>query len=95
MQGHFATLGNLSRSLAGEPEIAGRPVVDKTGLTGQHDFTLHWSFDPGPAAAATDPGEQWPSLFTALEEQLGSKLKPEKDQIEVIVVESAEKPSEN
>jgi uncharacterized protein (TIGR03435 family) len=95
MQGHFATLGNVSRSLAGEPEIAGRPVVDKTGLTGQYDFTLHWSFDPGPAAAPTDPGEQWPSLFTALEEQLGLKLKPEKDQIEVIVVDSAEKPSEN
>jgi uncharacterized protein (TIGR03435 family) len=96
MQGHFATLGNLSRSLAGEPEIAGRPVVDKTGLTGQYDFTLHWaSFDPGPAAAPTDPGEQGPSLFTALEEQLGLKLKSEKEQIEVIVVDSVEKPSEN
>jgi uncharacterized protein (TIGR03435 family) len=96
MQGHFATLGNLSRSLAGEPEIAGRPVVDKTGLTGLYDFTLHWaSFDPGPAAAPTDPGEQGPSLFTALEEQLGLKLKSEKEQIEVIVVDSVEKPSEN
>jgi uncharacterized protein (TIGR03435 family) len=96
MQGHFATLGNLSRSLAGEPEIAGRPVVDKTGLTGQYDFTLHWaSFDPGPAAAPTDPGEQGPSLFTALEEQLGLKLKSEKEQIAVIVVDSVEKPSEN
>src|SRR5882757_9032795 len=81
---------------AGEPEIAGRPVVDKTGLTGQYDFTLHWaSFDPGPAAAPTDPGEQGPSLFTALEEQLGLKLKSEKEQIEVIVVDSVEKPSEN
>jgi uncharacterized protein (TIGR03435 family) len=96
MQGHFATLGNLSRSLAGEPEIAGRPVVDKTGLTGLYDFTLHWaSFDPGPAAAPTDPGEQGPSLFTALEEQLGLKLKSEKEQIEVIVVDTVEKPSEN
>ena len=81
---------------AGEPEIAGRPVVDKTGLIGQYDFTLHWaSFDPGPAAAPTDPGEQGPSLFTALEEQLGLKLKSEKEQIEVIVVDSVEKPSEN
>jgi uncharacterized protein (TIGR03435 family) len=95
IQGHFATLANLSRTLAGEPEIAGRPVVDKTGLTGQYDFTLHWSVDPGPGAAPTDPGEQWPSLFTALEEQLGLKLTPEKEQIEVIVVDSAEKPSEN
>ncbi|HEV2710215.1 MAG TPA: TIGR03435 family protein [Edaphobacter sp.] len=96
MQGHFATLGNLSGSLAGEPEIAGRPVVDKTGLTGQYDFTLHWApFDPDPAAAPTDPGEQGPSLFTALEEQLGLKLKSEKEQVEVIVVDSVEKPSEN
>ena len=95
MQGHFATLGNLSRSLAAEPEISGRPVVDKTGLTGQYDFTLHWSVDPAPGTAPTDPGEQWPSLFTALEEQLGLKLTPEKEQIEVIVVDSAEKPSEN
>ena len=94
-QGHFALLSNLSRSLAGEPEIAGRLVVDKTGLTGQYDFTLHWSVDPGPGAAPTDPGEQWPSLFTALEEQLGLKLTPQKEQIEVIVVDSAEKPSEN
>jgi uncharacterized protein (TIGR03435 family) len=96
MQGHFATLGNLSRSLAAEPEIAGRPVIDKTGLTGQYDFTLHWTpFDPGSAAAPTDSSEQGPSLFTALEEQLGLTLKPEKDQIEVIVVDSVQKPSEN
>jgi uncharacterized protein (TIGR03435 family) len=96
VQGHFATLGNLSRTLAGEPEISGRPVVDKTGLTGQYDFTLHWtSVDPGPGAAPIDPGEEGPSLFTALEEQLGLKLTSEKEQIEVIVVDSTEKPSEN
>jgi uncharacterized protein (TIGR03435 family) len=71
-------------------------MVDKNGLTGQYDFTLHWtSVDSDPGAAPTDPGEQWPSLFTALAEQLGLKLTPEKEQIEVIVVDSAEKPSEN
>lgn len=95
-QGHFALLSNLSRSLAGEPEIAGRPVVDKTGLTGQYDFNLQWaSFDPGPITAPTEPGGQGPSLFTALEEQLGLKLKPQKAQIEVIVIDSVEKPSAN
>ena len=95
-QGHFALLSNLSRSLTGQPEAEGRPVVDKTGLTGQYDFTLRWTpFDPGSAAAPTDPGDQWPSLFTALEEQLGLKLTPAKEQIEVIVIDSAEKPSEN
>jgi uncharacterized protein (TIGR03435 family) len=95
IQGHFATLSNLSRTLASQPEITGRPVVDKTGLPGLYDFTLHWSFDPAPETAPTDPGEQWPSLFTALEEQLGLKLISEKDQIEVIVIDSAETPSEN
>jgi uncharacterized protein (TIGR03435 family) len=94
-QGHFALLSNLSRSLVGQPEI-GRPVVDKTGLTGQYDFTLRWTpVDNSSAAAPTDAGEQWPSLFTALEEQLGLKLTPQKEQIEVIVMDSAEKPSEN
>ena len=96
MQGHFALLSNLSRSLTGEPEVEGRPVVDKTGLTGQYDFTLRWMpVDTGAGAPSTDPGEQWPSLFTALEEQLGLKLIPEKEQVEVIVVDSVEKPSEN
>jgi uncharacterized protein (TIGR03435 family) len=94
-EGHFALLSNLSRSLVGQPEI-GRPVVDKTGLTGQYDFTLRWTpVDTGSAAAPADPSEQWPSLFTALEEQLGLKLTPQKEPIEVIVVDSVEKPSEN
>jgi uncharacterized protein (TIGR03435 family) len=96
MQGHFALLSNLSRSLTAEPEAEGRPIVDKTGLTGQYDFTLRWMpVDPGPGAAPADPGEQWPSLFTAVQEQLGLKLTPKKEQIEVIVVDSADKPSEN
>jgi uncharacterized protein (TIGR03435 family) len=96
MQGHSALLSNLCRSLTSEPEAEGRPIVDKTGLTGQYDFTLRWTpVDPGPGAATSDPGEQWPSLFTALQEQLGLKLTPGKEQIEVIVVDSAEQPSEN
>jgi uncharacterized protein (TIGR03435 family) len=96
MEGHSALLSNLSRSLTAEPEILGRPVVDKTGFTGQYDFTLHWtSVESGPGAAPTDASEQWPSLFTALKEQLGLKLIPAKEQVEVIVVDSAEKPSED
>jgi uncharacterized protein (TIGR03435 family) len=94
-QGHSALLSNLSRSLMGEPEAEGRPIVDKTGLIGQYDFTLRWTpVDLGPGAAPSDPGE-WPSLFTALEEQLGLKLIRAKEQIEVIMIDSVEKPSEN
>jgi len=96
MDGHSALMSNLARSLAAEPEIAGRPVVDKTGLTGGYDFTLRWTpDDPNPGAAPPDPNPQGPSLFTALEEQLGLKLVPEKQPIDIIVVDSADMPSEN
>jgi uncharacterized protein (TIGR03435 family) len=96
MEGHSALMSNLARSLASEPEIAGRPVVDKTGLTGRYDFTLRWTPDDfGRTAAPADPNAQWPSLFTALEEQLGIKLTPEKQPIDVIVVDSVEMPGEN
>jgi len=96
MEGHSALMSNLARSLGSDPEIAGRPVVDKTGLTGWYDFTLRWtSDDSGPGAAPVDPNAQWPSLFTALEEQLGLKLRPEKLPIDIIVVDSVEMPGEN
>ena len=96
MEGHFALMSNLSRSLAAEPEIAGRPVVDKTGLTGGYDFTLRWTpDDPGAGPASADNNAQWPSLFTALKEQLGLRLTQAKQPIDVIVVDSVEMPSEN
>jgi uncharacterized protein (TIGR03435 family) len=96
MEAHSALMSNLARSLASEPEIAGRPVVDKTGLTGGYDFTLRWtSDDPGSVAAPADSNAQWPSLFTALQEQLGLKLTPEKQPIDIIVVDSVGMPSEN
>jgi uncharacterized protein (TIGR03435 family) len=96
MEGHSALMSNLARSLASEPEIAGRPVVDKTDLTGGYDFTLRWtSDDPSPGAAPPDPDAQWPTLFTALGEQLGLKLTPEKQPIDVIVIDSVEMPGEN
>ncbi len=96
MEGHSALMSNLTRSLGAEPEIAGRPVMDKTGLTGGYDFTLRWTSDgSGSEDAPTDANAQWPSLFTALEEQLGLKLTSEKQPIDVIVVDSAEMPSDN
>ena len=96
MEGHSALMSNLARSLASESEIAGRPVVDKTDLSGGYDFTLRWTpDDSSPGAAPADPNAQWPSLFTALEEQLGLKLTPEKQPIDIIVVESVEMPGEN
>jgi uncharacterized protein (TIGR03435 family) len=70
----------------------GRPVVDRTGLTGRYSFTL--KFAPAQAAmdTQTDAG---PSLFTAVEEQLGLRLETAKAPVPVLVVDHIERPSEN
>ncbi len=66
------------------------PVVDKTGLTDLYDITLRWSpADVGSSDASL------PSLFTALQEQLGLKLEYNKNPIDVIVIDHIEKPSAN
>ena len=69
----------------------GRPVVDHTGLTGKYDFVLEYT--PADDAATDESGR--PSIFTALEEQLGLKLVATKQPVEVLVVDSIEQPTEN
>lgn len=69
----------------------GAPIVNKTGLSGRYDFTLDWTPDQ-PAILSTDgpsaPTEQdRPSLFTALEQQLGLKLVQTKGPVESIVID--------
>jgi uncharacterized protein (TIGR03435 family) len=66
----------------------GRIVLDKTGLSGIYDFKLEWVPDD-----ATDPS--LPSLVTALREQLGLKLEQQKSPVEVLVIDSIQRPSEN
>jgi uncharacterized protein (TIGR03435 family) len=85
----------------------GRTVLDKTGLTGNYDFTLQWTPDDGqgpmlkgpdggqPAAEGAPPESSGPSVFTALEEQLGLKLESQKGPVEIVVIDHVEKPSEN
>lgn len=82
-----------------------RTVRDRTGLTGQYDVELTWTPDRlGPLPpnapdevvrnrAAIDPNG--PSLFTALQEQLGLKLEARRDKIDVLVIDRVERPSEN
>lgn len=73
---------------------AGRMVVDRTGLTGAWDFEL--TFAPenrGPDAPPADPNA--PSFFTAIQEQLGLKLEPTKGPVDVLVIDSAERPVED
>ncbi len=71
-----------------------RPVVDRTGLTGTYDLKLTYTPDT-QANRRTEPGPDDISIFTAVQEQLGLKLEPQKTMVEVLVVDSLEKPSEN
>lgn len=80
-------LDSVANSLSNE---TGRIVIDKTGLTGNYDLTLKWT--PEQQRTADDSG---PSVFTALEEQLGLKLVPAKGPVDTIVVDHIERPSEN
>ena len=69
----------------------GRPVVNKTGLTGKYDFML----DYVPASKAGTDQTGGPSIFTAMEEQLGLKLVPAKEPMDVLVIDSIEQPAAN
>ncbi len=79
----------LTQEAAGE---LGRVVLDKTGIAGKYDFKLKWTPDTG---TDTPPANSGPSLFTAIQEQLGLKLEPAKGPVEVLVIDRAEMPTEN
>lgn len=74
-------------------EVLGRRVTDQTGLTGYYDFRLEWMPDEIDAAPHSDSTR--PSLFTALQEQLGLKLEARRGPVEVLYIESASEPSAN
>jgi bla regulator protein BlaR1 len=85
-----AKMRMLINMLWRDPEIAGRPIVDKTGLTGSFDVVnLQWVGLSAPSDAVG------PSLPKALEEQLGLKLTATKGPVEMVVIDSIERPSPN
>ncbi len=76
----------------------GRPVVDKTGLSGRFDLTIEWTRQPNgsPAAGADAQVDLQGTTFTeAVQEQLWLKLKPAKAPLKVIVIDHVQRPSEN
>lgn len=81
---HRSQPGWLAFSLSG---VVGRVILDKTGVTGEYDIDLTWAPDDQPEAG--------PSIFTALQDQLGLKLEPAKAPLDVIVIDHLERPSEN
>jgi uncharacterized protein (TIGR03435 family) len=85
ISGTGVTMARLAEHLGGQ---AGRPVIDNTGLKGEYDFRLEWATEQNSASTL-------PSVFTALQEQLGLKLDSAKGPVEFIVVDSAERASAN
>ena len=83
LQMHGATIDLLAFTLQ---EAVDRPVIDQTGLAGVFDGTLEW---------AASPEEVGASIFTALEEQLGLKLRDARAPIETLVITDAQLPSPN
>ncbi len=77
-------------------KVAGRDVVDKTGIAGRYDLKLRFTPDEGPATLNGEPiPNPPPGLFTALQEQLGLKLEPAKGPVPVLVIDHVEMPSAN
>ena len=75
-----------------------RPVVDRTGLTGRYDFDLEWTPDEtqfGGSVPKGNPASPRPELFAAMQEQLGLRLEATKGPIQALVIDRAERPSEN
>jgi bla regulator protein blaR1 len=99
-------LDMFAELLSRQPEV-GRVVVNKTGLKGNYDFTLKWTPDPGQGQmlggpgggpsreAAPPPDANGPTIFTALQEQLGLKLESQKGPVDTLVIDHIERPSEN
>jgi uncharacterized protein (TIGR03435 family) len=98
--GKTASLDSLVRLLSNQ---VNRITVDKTGLKGDYDFKMTFAPDLGPrpadagdaGASAARADNDGPSIFTALQEQLGLKLEAQKGPVQVLVVDSVQKPSAN
>ena len=107
LQSHDQTMDQLAGQLS---NMVGRPVKNSTGLTGKYDFTL--SFQPdmaammggmpppnkfdGPGPGPNAPEDNGPTIYTALQEQLGLKLDQKKGPVDTLVIDHVEKtPTEN
>jgi uncharacterized protein (TIGR03435 family) len=92
MVGKGVFMRNLTENLSRQLDM---PVIDNTGLKGAFDFTLEWQPEPrGDSHAAGAPAPEasaGPSIFTAVQEQLGLKLEARKAPLEVLVVDRAER----
>lgn len=88
MTGQRVTLDVIAKMLA---RYLGRDVRDDTGLPGKYDFELIWTPDAGPCANAPEG----PSIFTAVQQQMGLRLESTRGPVQALVVDRLEKPSAN
>jgi uncharacterized protein (TIGR03435 family) len=91
------TMAQLADALTQESSRElGRDVVDQTEITGRYDVSLEWTRDNVASVDGAAPsGDSGPSIFTAIQEQLGLKLESAKAPVQVLVIDRAEMPSEN
>jgi uncharacterized protein (TIGR03435 family) len=86
------SMEELARNLS---RLVGRVIVDRTGLQGRYDFDVKFTPE-GELTAAADRGPDiMPSLYVALEEQLGLKLEPQRAPVDVVVIDSIQRPVED
>jgi uncharacterized protein (TIGR03435 family) len=88
---HGATIANIAQMLSGQ---FGRPVADKTGLTGKYYFNLKY-YQVLESQRKDDETNPWLPLETAIQDQLGLKLKPSHGPVQTLIIDHVEKPSEN
>ena len=89
------SIGSLTPQLS---RLLGRTLIDKTGLTSNFDIRIDWSPDETPATqpANREPVDSiGPSIFAAFRQDLGLDFKAETGPVEILVIERAEKPSDN
>lgn len=92
LEAHNTDMALFVKVLGSQAEMDGRPVVDSTGLKGSYDFTLEWTPSGFPNG---DAEESLPSLFSALQEQLGLKLSTRKQAVNAVVIDAVDEPSAN
>ena len=93
MSGSGISISRLTNMLSSRLD---RPIIDKTNLIGTYDFTLKCAPYAASPAALDSPTEPiGPSIFTAIQEQLGLKLESARGPVEVLVIDSVQKPTEN
>ena len=94
VSGTSVSMDLLARTLS---MVLERPVVNQTGLNGEYEVHLEWSPDapPGESADSSDLDARLASIFTAIQSELGLRLRPKRGPAEVFEVLEAKRPSEN